>query len=73
MSKNSKNIIQNLSSKYSLKLIVHTKQSRDALTTTSKRVIQETVEAAGDLNCYITKVSKSFQRLRKYLKKGIYL
>ena len=51
MSKNSKNIIQNLSSKYSRKLIVHTKQSRDALTTTSKRVIQETVEAAGDLNC----------------------
>ena len=38
-----------MSGKYSHKLIHHAKQSAtDALKTTSKRVIQKTVEATGD-------------------------
>ena len=45
-----KDISENLSSKYSQKLLDHTKQFRtDALKTTSKRVIQKTVEATSDL------------------------
>ena len=45
-----KDISENLSSKYSQKLLDHTKQfPTDALKTTSKRVIQKTVEATSDL------------------------
>ena len=45
-----KNISKNLSSKYSQKLLDHTKQSAvDALKNNSKRAIQKTVEATGDL------------------------
>ena len=44
-----KNISKNLSGKYSQKLLHHAKQSpTDALKTTSKRVIQKTVEATGN-------------------------
>ena len=40
-----------LSGKYSLKLLDHAKQSAtDAFKTASKRAIQKTTEAAGDLN-----------------------
>ena len=45
-----KNIDKNLSCKYSQKLLDHVKQfGTDALKTTSKRVIQKTSEATGDL------------------------
>ena len=45
-----KSICKTLSSKYSQKLLDHAKQSAtDVLTTTSKRVIQKTAEATGDL------------------------
>ena len=45
-----KNITKNLSSKYSQKLLDHAKQSAtDALNTVSKRAIQKTAEATGDL------------------------
>ena len=41
---------KSLSCKYSKKLIYHAKQSTtDALTTASKRAIQKTAEATGDL------------------------
>ena len=51
MGKNTgKNIRQNLSGKYSQKLLDHTKQSAtDAFTTVWKRPIQKTAEATGDL------------------------
>ena len=61
----SKNISKNLSDKYSQKLLDHAKQSAtDTLKTNSKRVIQKTAEASGDLICNqitdrITKVSKT--------------
>ena len=71
------------------KILNHAKQSvRDALKTTSQRVIQKTVEATGDLisnKIYdkVTKVSKSSQKNnsetvindydKKHLKKDIYL
>ena len=45
-----RNISKNLSSKDSQKLLDHAKQSAtDALKTSSKRVIQETAEATGDI------------------------
>ena len=45
-----KNISKNLSGKYSQKPLDHAKQSAiDALKTTSKRAIQRTAEATGDL------------------------
>ena len=45
-----KNIGKNLSNKYSLKLLDSTKNYIiDAIKTTSKRSIQETAEATGDL------------------------
>ena len=45
-----KNISKNISSKYSQKLLDHAKQSAtDALKTSSKRVIQKTAGATGDL------------------------
>ena len=51
MSKNiGKNICKYLSGKYSQKLLDHTKPAiTDALKTTSKKVIQKTAEATGDL------------------------
>ena len=60
-----KSISKNLSGIYSQKRLDHAKQSFiDALKTTSKRVIQETAEATGDLidnkiADRITKVSKN--------------
>ena len=69
MSKNDgKNISKNLSGKYSQKLLNHAKQSAtDALKTISKRAIQKTAEATGDLTgCKIddriSKVSKTRQQ-----------
>ena len=66
MSKNiGKNIIKNLSGKYSKTLFDHAKQSAgDAPKTVSKRAIQKIAEATGDLTgnkiAYkITKVSKT--------------
>ena len=45
-----KNISKSLSCKYSQKLLEHSKQSStDALKTVSKRAIQKTAEATGDL------------------------
>ena len=59
---NGQNISKNLSGLYSQKRFVHAKQSaRDTLKTASKRAIQETVEATGDLiGNKIT--NKSFKR-----------
>ena len=60
-----RNISKNLSSKDSQKLLDHAKQSAtDALKTSSKRVIQETAEATGDIigneiTDKITRVSKT--------------
>ena len=45
-----KNISKNLSGKYSQKLLDHAKQSEaDAFKTSTKRVIQKTAKATGDL------------------------
>ena len=45
-----KSISRNLSSKYSRKLLDHAKQSpADTLKTDSKRAVQKTAEATGDL------------------------
>ena len=63
-----KNISKNLSGKYSQKRLDHAdKPVTDALKTSSKRVIQKTAEATGDLidNKYankITKLSKKSQQ-----------
>ena len=60
-----KNISKNLCGKYSQKRLDHTKQyATDALKTSSKRVIQKSGEATGDLigneiSNRITKVSKN--------------
>ena len=60
-----KNVSKILSGKYCQRLLDHAKQSaRDALKTASKREIQKTAEAAGDLignkiADKITKVSRS--------------
>ena len=44
-----KNLSKNLSGEYSQKLLDHAKQfTKDALETSSKRLIQETAEATGD-------------------------
>ena len=66
MGKNAgKNISKNVSSKYSQKLLNHVKQSAtDVLKTSSKRTIQKTTEATGDLirneiADKITRVSKT--------------
>ena len=46
-----KNTSKHLSSKYSLKLLDHAKQSTtDAFRTASKKAIQNTAETAGDFN-----------------------
>ena len=82
-------ISQNLSDKCSQKVLNHAKQSAtDALKTTSQRVIQNTVEATGDLignkiSEKVTRVSKISQKNnsetfindydKKNLKKDIYL
>ena len=63
-----KNVGKNLSSKYSQKRLDRTKKSAtDALKTTSKRVIQTTAEATGNLIGSkildrITKVSKTLPK-----------
>ena len=63
-----KNISKNLSGEYSQKLLDHAKQSAtDALRTTSKRLIQQTAAATGDLigneiSNKITGVSKNSQQ-----------
>ena len=78
-----------MSSKYSQKLLDHAKQSAtEALKTTSKRVIQKTAEANGDLignkiANRITKVSKNSDKIiqrqlhmnmiNRHIKKDIYL
>ena len=82
-----KNLSKKLTGKYSYKLLDHAKQSAtDALNNTSKRAIQKTAEATGDLignetAIRITKVSKIHNKLiqrqlqmimiKKYLKKVI--
>ena len=59
---------KNLSGKYIKKLLDHAKQyATDALKTSSKRVIQKTAEASGDLICNkiadrSTKFSKTSQQ-----------
>ena len=84
-----KNLSKKLTGKYSYKLLDHAKQSAtDALNNTSKRAIQKTAEATGDLigneiAFRITKVSKIHNKLiqkqlqmimiKKYLKKVIYI
>ena len=56
-----KNISKGLSGKYSQKLLDHAKQSAtDALKTSSKRFIQKTAEATGDL--IANKITK-FQKI----------
>ena len=63
-----KNICKNLSGKYNQKILDHARQSAtDALKTTSKRVIQNTAEATGDLisnktATRITRISKNAQQ-----------
>ena len=64
-----KNINKNLSSKYSQKLLDHTKQSAtDALETTSKKAIQKTAEAIGDLTG--NKISDRITNILKSLPKN---
>ena len=61
-----KNISNNLSSKYSQKRIDHVKQtSTDALKTVSKREIQKTAEATGDL--IGNKIADKITRISKIL------
>ena len=65
MGKIDKNITKSLSDKYSQELLDHAKQyATDAFKTASKRAIQKTAEATGDLIGYkvadrITKISKN--------------
>ena len=66
MGRNIREIIsKNLSGKYSQKLLDHAKQpATDTLQTSSKRVIQKTAKATGDLICNktaykILKISKT--------------
>ena len=80
-----KNINKNLSSKYSQKLLDHAKQSAtNAFQTLSKRAIQKTAEATGDLigKNLLIKLQESqklqhriiqLQMKKKFLKKDIYL
>ena len=69
--KNSGNTIsKNLSSKYSQKLLDHAKQSAtDALKNSSKRAIQKTVEATGDLigNKFADKITRISKTLLKFI------
>ena len=63
-----KNMSTNLSNKYSQKLLNSAKKSKtDAIKTASKKVIQKTVKANGDLNGMIadkiTNISKSPKEL----------
>ena len=61
-----KNISKNLIGKYSQKLLDHAKKSAiDALKTTSKRVIQKTAEATGDLigNTIANRMTKVSKKL----------
>ena len=60
----SKNICKILSSKYSQNFLDHAKQSAtDAIKTASKRVIQKTAEAAGDLTA--SKIADKIIRVSK--------
>ena len=80
-----KNINKNLSSKYSQKLLDHAKQSAtNAFQTLSKRAIQKTAEATGDLigKKLLIKLQESqklqhriiqLQMKKKFSKKDIYL
>ena len=80
-----KNISKDLSSKYSQKLLDHAKQSAtNAFQTPSKRAIQKTAEATGDLigKKLLIKLHESqklqhriiqLQMKNKFLKKDIYL
>ena len=61
-----KNVSKNLIGKYSQKLLDHAKKSAiDALKTTSKRVIQKTAEATGDLigNTIANRMTKVSKKL----------
>ena len=68
MAKNiGKNISKILSGKYSQKLLDHAKNLQDVLKTSSKRVIQKTIETTGDLignktANEVTRVSKNPQQ-----------
>ena len=67
----SKNIGKNLSSKYGQKLLESAKKSAtDAIKTTSKRGIQKTAEATGNLKKH--KIMKKIMN-RNYQKKDTYL
>ena len=69
-----KDVNKNLSVKYSPKLLDHAKKpATDALKTSSKRVIQKTAKATGDL--IAKKLLKQLQMsmIKKYLKKVMYL
>ena len=74
-----KNVSTNLSNKYSQKLLNSGKKSKiDAIKTASKKVIQKTAEANGDLNGKIADkiaiVSKSTKELHShelYLKANV--
>ena len=77
-----KDISKNLSIKYSQKPLDHTKLfATDALKTASKRLVQKSAEATGDLlgNKIADKITKLYHRIiqkqmkKKYLEKGIYL
>ena len=84
-----KNISKNVSSRYSQKLFDHAKQcATDELKTVSKRTIQKTAEATGNLirnkivdkssknspqNNSVTMKKKILDLMEKYRKKNIYL
>ena len=65
----SRNKNKNLSGKYSQKLLDHSKQSAtDALKSASKRAIQKTAEATGDIK--LGKLQNLYQRIiQKQIKK----
>ena len=69
-----KNVSKNLSGKYSQKLLTHAKKSAtDVLKTTSKRVIQKTAKANGDLisNKIADKITKSQTFHHKIIQKRL--
>ena len=78
-----KNIIENLSNKYSQKRLDHAKQSAtDALKTVSKREIQKTAKSTSDLignsksekfHRIIVQKELKISMIRKYIKKDRYL
>ena len=69
-----KSISKNLSGKYSQKLLTHAKKSAtDVLKTTSKRVIQKTSKATGDLisNKIADKITKPQKFHHKIIQKRL--